>query len=127
MDDVLRPYGVGATQWYVLHQSAQHGPVLQRELQRTLQVERATLSVVVTTLVRKGYIEQVPDAKDQRQKRIQLTARGRTLWAELPDLAEIERTAFAGMDAADLAIAAQVLRTATERLERRSTAKDKTI
>ena len=54
MEAALRPYDLGGTQWYVLHQLAKKGPTMQRELLRMLQVERATLSVVVTTLVRKG-------------------------------------------------------------------------
>ena len=58
MEDALRPHGLGATQWYVLYQLAHDGPTLQRDLQRTLTVERATLSVVVTTLARKGFVEQ---------------------------------------------------------------------
>ncbi|MEW5809160.1 MAG: MarR family transcriptional regulator [Actinomycetota bacterium] len=117
MEDALRPHGLGSTQWYVLHQLTHGGPTLQRDLQRTLQVERATLSVVVTALVSKGLIEQLPEPSDQRQKLLRMTAAGRRLWKQLPDLTRIEDTAFAGMDADDLATAANVLRTATERLE----------
>ncbi|WP_123027573.1 MarR family winged helix-turn-helix transcriptional regulator [Mycolicibacterium stellerae] len=121
MEDALRPYGLGATQWYVLYQLAHEGPILQRDLQRTLQVERATLSVVVTTLVRKGLVEQLPDRRDQRQKLLRMTSAGTRLWEELPDLSRIEDVAFSGMDAADLATAVRVLRTATERLDRSPT------
>jgi len=116
MEDALRPYGLGATQWYVLYQLAHEGPTLQRDLQRALQVERATLSVIVTTLARKGLVEQLPDRLDQRQKLLRMTPAGTRLWAELPDLSRIEEVAFGGMDAADLATAARVLRAATERL-----------
>ncbi len=117
MEDVLRPYGLGATQWYVLYQLAEEGPTMQRDLLRMLQVERATLSVVVSTLVRKGLAEQVPDRADQRQKRLQMTPVGTKLWGELPDLALIHRAAFDGIDDADIAIAVKVLQTATERLD----------
>lgn len=119
MEDALRPYALGATQWYVLHHLAHDGPTPQRALQRSLQVERATLSGVVNTLVRKGLVEQLPDRTDQRQKLLRMTPAGTTLWNDLPDLARIEKVAFAGMDAADLATAARVLRIATERLEDR--------
>lgn len=118
MEDALRPYDLGATQWYVLYQLANEGPTLQRELQRILQVERATLSVVVSTLVRKGLVEQLPDDLDQRQKLLRMTAAGARLWKTLPDLSRIEDLAFGGMKPADLATAAQVLRAATERLEK---------
>lgn len=125
MDEALRPYDLGATQWYVLYQLANEGPTRQRELQRILQVERATLSVVVTTLVRKGLVEQLPDHADQRQKLLQMTAAGARLWKTLPDLSRIEDLAFGGMNSADLATAARVLRMATERLEKSTGAIDR--
>src|ERR1700734_322033 len=68
MDTVLRPYGLGSTQWYVLYQLATQGPTMQRDLVETLNIERATLSGIVTTLVRKGLVSQTPDADDQRQR-----------------------------------------------------------
>jgi DNA-binding MarR family transcriptional regulator len=117
METALRPYDLGATQWYVLYQLAEDGPTMQRDLLRLLQIERATLSVVVTSLVRKGLIEQVADHTDQRQKRLRLTDAGITLWNELPDLSFIHTAAFEGIDDAELAIAVKVLRTATERLD----------
>jgi DNA-binding MarR family transcriptional regulator len=117
MEAALRPYDLGATQWFVLYQLAEEGPTMQRDLLRLLQIERATLSVVVTSLVRKGLVEQVADHTDQRQKRLRLTEAGVTLWNELPDLTFIHNAAFEGIDDAELAIAVKVLRTATERLD----------
>lgn len=119
MEAALRPYDLGSTQWYVLHRLAHDGPTKQRELLRMLQVERATLSVVVGTLVRKGLVEQAPDRVDQRQKLLRITAAGMELWDRLPDLTTlIHEAAFAGMDNADIAAAVRVLQTATERLDR---------
>ncbi|OWJ58636.1 MarR family winged helix-turn-helix transcriptional regulator [Inquilinus limosus] len=117
MEASLRPYDLGATQWYVLHQLAREGPTMQRELLRRLQVERATLSAIVGTLVRKGLIEQVLDHVDQRQKRLQMTPAGTRLWDEIPDLSFIRQIAFGGLDESDLAATVRVLRSATERLE----------
>ena len=117
MDTVLRPYDLGSTQWYVLHRLANEGPTRQRDLVRMLQIERATLSGIVATLVRKGLIEQLADAADQRQRVLRITASGRRLWKELPDpVALILSTAFDGVGQADLAIARKVLQAATERL-----------
>ncbi|WP_435538303.1 MarR family winged helix-turn-helix transcriptional regulator [Azospirillum sp. ST 5-10] len=117
MDTALRPYGLGSVQWYVLHQLATVGPTMQRDLVRLLDVERATMTGIVATLVRKGLVEQEPDRVDQRQKRLRISAAGATLWRELPDLSFIRSVAFDGIDEADLATAVDVLRTATERLE----------
>ena len=120
MEAVLRPYDLGVTQWYVLYHLTQDGPTMQRELLRKLQVERATLSVIVGVLVRKGLVDQVPDQVDQRQKLLRLTKAGTRLWGKLPELGFIHTTAFRGIATADIAAAVKVLRTATERLERLS-------
>ena len=117
MESMLRPYDLGATQWYVLHHLAQDGPTMQRDLVRILQVERATLSGILGVLVRKGLVEQVSDNIDQRQKRLRMTAAGLRLWKRLPDLSVIHGIAFDGMDKAAVAAAVEVLKTATERLE----------
>ena len=87
-------------------------------------MERPTLSVVVTTLARKGLVEQLPDRVDQRQRLLRLTSAGERLWQSLPDLSRIEDVAFAGIDAADIATAARVLRIATERLQNTSIRKE---
>ncbi|WP_407529379.1 MarR family winged helix-turn-helix transcriptional regulator [Methylobacterium oryzisoli] len=120
MEAALRPHGLGATQWYVLYHLAHDGPTLQRELLRMLKVERATLSVVIGELVRKGLVEQVPDRADGRQKLLRMTVAGAALWDRLPDLQRLVLSAFNGIDEADIAIAVRVLRTATERLDRLS-------
>jgi DNA-binding MarR family transcriptional regulator len=117
MESVLRPYGLGTTQWYVLYQLANDGPTRQRDLVRMLQIERATLSVIVTTLVRKGLVEQLPDGEDQRQRVLRITGAGMKLWAQLPDpLAVIRAIAFDGSDPTELATAVRVLQAATQRL-----------
>jgi DNA-binding MarR family transcriptional regulator len=117
MESVLRPYDLGSTQWYVLYQLANDGPTMQRDLGRMLQIERATLSGIVATLVRKGLVDQVHGSEDQRQRVLRITHAGMKLWEELPDpLALIRAIAFEGSDAAELATAVRVLQAATQRL-----------
>src|ERR1022692_4346055 len=116
MESVLRPYDLGSTQWYVLYQLANDGPTIQRDLGRMLLIERATLSGIVSTLVRKGLVEQTSDPVDQRQRMLRITPSGLKLWDELPDLALIEAVAFDGVDTAELATVVKVLQAATQRL-----------
>lgn len=117
METVLRPYDLGTTQWHVLYELVNEGPTLQRDLARLLQIERATLSGVVATLVRKGLVDQTPSSDDQRQRVLQITDAGVELWKALPDpLAVIRAIAFEGADAADMATALRVLQGATQRL-----------
>ena len=117
LESALRPFGLGSTQWYVLYQLANSGPTMQRDLGQILHLERATLSVVVATLVRKGLIEQVPGAEDRRQRMLELTPAGTELWSRLPDpIAEIRSIAFGPTSAEDAATTIRVLREATQRL-----------
>ena len=116
MDSVLRPYDLGSTQWQVLSRLTKVGPTMQRDLARALHIERATLSGIVATLVRKGLIDQMP-GEDQRQRVLRITDAGRKVWAELPDLLTVIRdVAFDGADPGELAIAFRVLQSATQRL-----------
>jgi MarR family transcriptional regulator, lower aerobic nicotinate degradation pathway regulator len=127
MESVLRPYDLGTTQWYVLSQLVHHGPTMQRDLARVLQIERATLSGVVATLVGRGLIDQTPGADDQRQRVLQMTETGSNLWKDLPDpLAVIRAIAFEGADAAEVAVARRVLEGATKRLNSRMAQGDHT-
>jgi DNA-binding MarR family transcriptional regulator len=119
MDMLLRPYDLGSTQWYVLYHLANDGPMMQRDLVRLLQIERATLSGVVATLVRKSLVEQIPDTEDQRQRMLRLTASGRKLWKSLPDpITLIMSVSLNGVDKSEMATTMRVLRAATERLNR---------
>jgi DNA-binding MarR family transcriptional regulator len=120
MDSVLRPHNLGSTQWYVLYQLSKVGPTMQRDLVRILQIERATLSGIVATLVRKGLIDQATDTDDQRQRMLRITRSGMKVWKQLPDpINLIVTTAFDGADPAELAIARRVLQTATQKLNER--------
>jgi DNA-binding MarR family transcriptional regulator len=126
MESVLRPYDLGTTGWYVLYQLANEGPTMQRDLARLLQIDRATLSGVVATLVRKGLVDQTTSPEDQRQRVLQLTDAGLKLWDELPDpLAAIRAISFEGANATEMATAISVLRSATQRLNSRMADGDK--
>jgi DNA-binding MarR family transcriptional regulator len=118
IESTLRQYDLGPTQWYVLHQLVHVGPTLQRDLGHLLRVERATLSSVAATLVRKGLVAQTPDTRDQRQRLLSITQAGRNLWVRLPDpVALALAVSFDGADEADLAVTRQVLQQAVQRLE----------
>lgn len=117
IESVLRPYDLGSTQWYVLYQLANEGPTMQRDMGHTLHVERATLSGIVTTLVRKGLIDQIPDPVDQRQRLLRFTTAGTKLWNDLPDpIAIIQTVSLVDLDDAELETTIRVLQAATQRV-----------
>ena len=117
MEAVLRPHDLGSTQWYVLWHLVNNGPTAQADFLHMLQVEKSTLSEVVSALVRKGFIEQTPTADDQRQRLLTLTPAGLKLWQGLPDPIDlILKVSFDGVEEAEIETVARVLRAATERL-----------
>ena len=117
IESVLRPYDLGSTQWYVLYQLANEGPTMQRDMGHTLHIERATLSGIVTTLVRKGLIDQIPDPVDQRQRLLRLTTAGTRLWNNLPDpIAIIQTVSLVDLDDTELETTIRVLQAATQRV-----------
>ncbi|WP_066794988.1 MarR family winged helix-turn-helix transcriptional regulator [Sphingomonas soli] len=127
MDAALRAHDIGSTQWFVLHHLALSGPMMQRDLVDLLQVERATLSVIIRELVRKGLVEQVPVERDARRKMLQMTDAGKALWDQLPNFETlIHATAFGEIPEADIAAAIRVLSIATERLTNLSLKGDRT-
>jgi DNA-binding MarR family transcriptional regulator len=118
VEAVLRPHGLGSTQWAVLYELTTSGPTSQRDLGRLLHIERASLSGVVATLVRKGLVQQAASKTDQRQRLVMLTDAGKDMWAKLPDpFAEVQTVALAGVAADDLATAVRVLEKATQQVE----------
>ena len=50
MEAILRPHGIGSTQWYVLWHLANQGPTVQRDFLAILNVEKPTLSEIVSVL-----------------------------------------------------------------------------
>ncbi len=117
MDACLRPYGLGATQWYVLWKLVNNGPTVQRDFLELLHVEKATLSQVVGALVQKDLVQQTPAAEDQRQRVLTMTPAGHRLWKQMPDPIELILThSFDGVDEADMATVVRVLQGATDRL-----------
>jgi DNA-binding MarR family transcriptional regulator len=118
MEAVLRPHDLGSTQWYVLWHLANEGPKAQRDLLRLLEIEKPTLSTVIAALVRKGFVSQTTDPRDQRQKMLALTPAGFELWQGLPDPVElILKTAFDGVAEEDVSTVNRVLSEATKRLQ----------
>ncbi len=132
VETLLRAHGIGSTQWLVLRHLAVAGPTAQRDLGPIIDAERAALSGIVSTLVRKGFVEQMISTADQRQRELTLTSSGRQLLDGLPDPFEtVREVALAGIDPSDIDAAIQVLERAITQVQahefgRSSTQADRT-
>jgi DNA-binding MarR family transcriptional regulator len=119
MESTLGPYGLGRTQWYILHHVNEARELPQRELQTLLSVESATLTPLVAALVEKGWLKQVPSKLDRRNKTLTLSAAGRTHFLSVPNPILLTRKkALSGLDVDDIEHARKVLEAAVRNLER---------
>ena len=71
-------HDVSVTQCYALETLVEQGPLRLGALAQRLFLDKSTTSRVVATLVKKGYVEQQPDASDGRATRSVPPDAGRT-------------------------------------------------
>ena len=94
-------HDVSVTQCYALETLVAHGPLRLGALTQRLFLDKSTTSRVVATLVRKGYVEQAPDATDGRATTLSATRRGRRLCARInADLVAQQRALLQDLDPA---------------------------
>jgi DNA-binding MarR family transcriptional regulator len=89
IEDELKLYGLARSQFQVIYFIDRSQTLSQKELQQLMQVEPATLTVVIDGLVKKGLLKRIEDKTDKRAKVLQLTAEGKKLRKEIPKLHEI--------------------------------------
>jgi MarR family transcriptional regulator for hemolysin len=116
----LRDSGLTMAGWSVLAAlAANPAPPSQRELARRLGVDGASLVATIDRLEAGGLVERLPSPGDRRVRLIGLTARGRTLAAEIDAFtAALRRDAVGRIDDARLDAAAAVLEELRNVLER---------
>jgi DNA-binding MarR family transcriptional regulator len=117
-DALLQPHGLGRTQWHILHLLAQNKLMGQRELQIVLQVESPTLALIVSNMVEKGWIDQLPSKTDKRKKDLRLTAAGKRLQKAVPSpVIAVEKTATLGLSQAEIKQVLEALAKIAKNLE----------
>jgi MarR family 2-MHQ and catechol resistance regulon transcriptional repressor len=104
-------HDVSVTQCYALETIVAHGPLGLRALADRLFLDKSTTSRVVSTLVRKGYVEQRANAKDGRATTLSATRQGRRLCARITDdLVDQQKQLLQDLDPDVRAGVVQVLR-----------------
>jgi DNA-binding MarR family transcriptional regulator len=92
-------HDISVTQCYALESLVEHGPMRLSDLTERLYLDKSTTSRVVGTLVKKGYVEQHPDASDGRAMALSATRAGRNLCGRIiGDLVEQQRALLADLD-----------------------------
>ena len=109
--DCICCHDVSVTQCYALETIVEHGPMRLNALAARLFLDKSTTSRVVSTLVRKGYVEQRADASDGRATTLSATRQGQKLCARITDdLVDQQRQLLQDLDPDVRAGVVQVLR-----------------
>jgi len=77
---VWRPFGVSYAGFRVIFTIWVTGPLEPRTIARLASVSRASISSVINTLERDGYVIRKRESKDRRLVTVDLTEKGRELW-----------------------------------------------
>ncbi|UIJ71022.1 MarR family winged helix-turn-helix transcriptional regulator [Aurantimonas sp. HBX-1] len=80
-DDVLRPHGITSGQFSLLMSLNRPAPPRISDIAPLLGMDRTTLTANLKPLERRGLVEAIPDPKDRRSRRLQLTEAGRDVLA----------------------------------------------
>jgi len=114
---LLRPFGVSSAGGLVLGQLRDHGPMSPSELGDRLIVTRATVTGVVDSLERRGYVVRSPNPSDRRGIIVGLTASGLEVVAQVRTLIhQHERDWMAGLTEAELTTYIALMHRIQERL-----------
>ena len=117
-NEVLRPYGVARSQWYLLNYIYHTPGLTQKDLLEVMQVKSATLTAALNALEQKGWIARQQNETDHRIKEISLTPAGRKLWESLPDpIIEVRAQMLKGISAEEEQFARAILDKAIKNLE----------
>lgn len=76
-------YDISVTQCYALEVLVERGPSRSQALAEALRLDKSTTTRVVDALVRKGYVERLPDPDDARAVSLRVTAEGRKLYEQI--------------------------------------------
>jgi DNA-binding MarR family transcriptional regulator len=85
------------------------GGLTQRELAKRLRLDPTTVSVAVSKLESRGYLERTVDASDARARRVRPSTKVPEFATVMARVATLDAVASDGISARDLAVAQRVL------------------
>ena len=104
-------HDISVTQCHALETLVEHGPLRLGGLAERLFLDKSTTSRVVAALVKKGYVQQRPDASDARAVVISATSRGERLHGRITaDLVDQQRQLLDDLDPAVRSGVVEVIR-----------------
>ncbi|MBK6650322.1 MAG: MarR family transcriptional regulator [Betaproteobacteria bacterium] len=112
-------YGITRREWRVIASLQSAKRMLSSELAEHLQLDRARTSRAITSLVAKGLLQRHGVAGDQRKAAVEMTDKGRKLYAELfPQVQEINAGLLGALSDSEIALLDNMLSAVQSQAER---------
>jgi MarR family transcriptional regulator for hemolysin len=120
IDRRLKSLGMSQASWMTIAVASKaRSPLSQSELADRLGVEGATMVAMVDRLVKAGFIVRQPCETDRRINRVVLTEAGQRVFETVQnEAAAVRQELLTSLDPVKLAIAAEILETLQESIER---------
>lgn len=80
-------YGLGRTEWRVLFNVGQYGPLSAVEISKRSNLEKTKISRAVQRLHERGWLRRIPLESDRRRQELELTKEGVKVFRDLSRLA----------------------------------------
>lgn len=118
LNRLLKPFSLSYGQWYVLLIIHSKGKLPQKELQEIMEIESATVSRIIDSLMRKGWLFREEMPEDRRIKELNFTDEGKRRWSKLPDLISVGKDImYKGIDQTKIDTTLEVLLEVTKRFQ----------
>jgi DNA-binding MarR family transcriptional regulator len=103
-------FSITSQQWTVLNALSERSPLEQIELSSLINLDGATLAVLLSRLEERGLVRRTPSERDKRRKYVALTAGGkRVLAAMAPAVARVQERILTPLAPADRAAFVRIL------------------
>lgn len=102
--------GVNISEWRVLAVVAERGPISPSQVSVAAEMDKVKVSRAVATLVQRGFLKQVTDARDGRMRILSLTRKGASAHAQAAEITrDLETSLAAPVARGDWALMGRVL------------------
>ncbi|GGA70898.1 hypothetical protein GCM10011521_06280 [Arenimonas soli] len=89
-------HDISVTQCHALEVLVARGPMRAQALAEALRLDKSTVTRVVDALVRKAYVERLPDPDDARAQSLRITPAGRDLFKRIDEELVQQQAALLG-------------------------------
>lgn len=112
-DRYAGPFELSVTQWRVMAALGRFAPLTASDVGQRIVMDKVAVSRAVAGLMKRGLVERATDLDDRRRASLRLTAKGRTVHAQIVPLAlKYEAELYEALSPAER----QTLNTLCERL-----------